>query len=57
MNLNKYKKAELISRFKKLESKNSNNPNNQSIFNRIIELILKLKNILIKITLIALIVK
>ena len=58
MNLNKFTKAELISKFKKLESKNSNsNNNNQSILNNIIEKILLLKSVLIKITLISFLIK
>jgi hypothetical protein len=56
MNMNKHTKAELISKFKKLETKNSSN-NNQSIFSKIIENILLLKSILLKFTLISLIIK
>lgn len=60
MNLNKYTKAELISKFKKLETKSNNSDNNnnkQSIFSKLIELILTFKNILIKLTLISLLIK
>lgn len=61
MNLNKFTKAELISRFKKLESKNNNKinegGNNQTMFSKLIELILTFKNILIKLTLISFIIK
>lgn len=58
MNLNKFTKAELISKFKKLESKNSNsNNNNQSILKNIIEKILLFKNILLKLTLISLLIR
>jgi len=56
MNLNKLTKAELVSKFKKLDLKNSSNKN-QSISSKIIENILLLKSIILKITLIALIVK
>jgi hypothetical protein len=52
MNLNKFTKAELINRFKKLESRNT--PINKS---RIIELILAIKSLLIKLTLISLLIK
>jgi hypothetical protein len=38
MNLNKYTKAELINKFKKIESQiDSKNNNNLSIFNKIIK--------------------
>lgn len=62
MNLNKYSKAELISKFKKLESKNENNINSiinqtKSYFDQIINLILTLKSILIKLTFITLFIK
>jgi hypothetical protein len=58
MNWNKLTKAELISKFKKLESKNSsNNSTNRSLFNRIIELIIAFKSLLIKLTLISLLIK
>lgn len=60
MNFNKYTKAELISKFKKLESKNdSTNINNsflntiKSHFTQIWKLILTFKEILIKLTLIS----
>jgi hypothetical protein len=52
-NLNKFTKAELISKFKKLENKNSNvNPNNQSLFSRILDFILYFKGLIFKVTLI-----
>jgi hypothetical protein len=58
MNLNKFTKAELISKFKKLESKNSNNSSNiKTYFFKILSFILLFKNFLIKITLISLIIK
>jgi hypothetical protein len=52
MNLNKYTKAELISRFKKLESKNSFTDKS-----KITEFILTIKGLLIKLTLITLLIK
>jgi hypothetical protein len=56
MNLNKFTKAELISKLKKLDSKFSSG-NNQSIFSILIGTIVKLKNFLIKLTLIAFLIK
>jgi sugar-specific transcriptional regulator TrmB len=60
MNLNKFTKAELISKFKKLESKNDSNNNQNNFINQIktylsqiLDLILTFKNILIKITMIS----
>jgi hypothetical protein len=52
-NLQKYTKAELISKFKKLDSKN----NNKSILVRFVEGILLFKSFIFKITLIALLIK
>jgi hypothetical protein len=63
MNLNKHTKAELINKFRKLESKqldlinNNTTTKNNSIFKTIIENILYFKAILLKITLIAIVVK
>jgi hypothetical protein len=57
MNLNKLTKAELINKFKKIESRIDSKNNNQSIFNRIIDLITSFKNILIKLTFISFILK
>lgn len=52
-NLNKFTKAELISKFKGLENKNSN----PSIFTKIFSYILLFKNLILKITLITFIIK
>jgi hypothetical protein len=65
MNLNKYTKAELISKFKKLDAKNINSNLNKnfilsqikSYFSQIWELILALKNILVKLTLVSLLIQ
>jgi len=65
MNLNKFTKAELISKFKKLEHKNdSNNNNKNTIINQIktylsqiLELLLTFKTILLKLTLISFFIK
>lgn len=66
MNWNKYTKAELISKFKNIETSNKNNKQNNinSLFRIIREyfiqlwgMILLIKNLLIKITLISLIVR
>jgi hypothetical protein len=57
MNLNKYTKAELISKFKKLEVKNSSNSKDITIWNKIVESILLLKGLIIKITIISLLIK
>jgi hypothetical protein len=54
-NLNKYSKAELISKFKRLDNQNSNQ--NQSIFTKIFSYILLFKNLILKITLITFIIK
>jgi hypothetical protein len=54
MNLNRYTKAELISKFKKLHTENNSN---KSILSRLIESILLFKSLILKITLIALIIK
>lgn len=60
-NLNKYTKAELISKFKRLENKSSNNNNNTTqntpLFQKIIESVILLKNIILKLTIISLLVK
>jgi hypothetical protein len=57
-NLNKFTKAELISKFMKLETKNSNSkPNNQSLFSKIIEIISYFKTLIFKITLISILIK
>jgi hypothetical protein len=54
-NLNKFTKAELISKFKKLETKNSNSkPNNQS---KILDFISYFKGLILKFTLISIIIK
>jgi hypothetical protein len=55
MNLNKYTKAELISKFKKLEAKNSSN--NNSTNTNFVEVIISLKNWIMRLTIIALIIK
>jgi len=62
MNLNKFTKAELISKFKRLESKNNSNQTsmltlNKTYFFKILNYILLFKNFLFKITLISLIIK
>jgi hypothetical protein len=57
MNLNKFTKAELISKFKKLDDKNQSNQNNQSIFSKIINLIITFKSILLKLTFISLLIR
>ena len=46
-NLNKYTKAELISKFQRLENNNSN----QSFFSKIFNYILMFKGLILKITL------
>ena len=55
-NLNKYTKAELISKFKRLENKNSNQ-SNQTLAQGFFSNILLFKNMLIKITLITFLIK
>lgn len=57
MNLNKYTKAELISKFKNLQNKQSNNNSNPTISSIIIYNIIKFKSILMKITIIAFLIK
>lgn len=52
-NLNKYTKAELISKFQRLENNNSN----QSFFSKIFNYILMFKGLILKITLITFIIK
>ena len=54
-NLNKFTKAELINKFKRLENKNSNS--NQSIFTKIFSYILLFKNLILKITLFTFLIK
>lgn len=66
MNLNKYTKAELISKIKKLDSKNDSNPllnnlkniknNITDYFSNILKLIITFKNIWVKLTLISLVI-
>jgi hypothetical protein len=57
-NLNKFTKAELISKFKKLEIKNSNeNNSNTTLFSKILDFILYFKTLILKITLISIIIK
>jgi hypothetical protein len=51
-------KAELISKFRKLETKNSNvNNPNQSLFSRIVDFISYFKALILKITLITMLIK
>jgi hypothetical protein len=57
MNLNKFTKAELISKFKKLENKNSNNNSNQSLFSKILAFISYFKGLIFKFTIISIIIK
>lgn len=62
MNLNKYTKAELISKYKQINNSKENNQNSlfnsiKSYFAQIWELIIVLKNILIKLTLVSLFFK
>lgn len=54
MNIKKLNKADLISKIRKLESKNSSNNNNQI---KLVELFNLLKSWIMKLTLIALIIK
>jgi len=57
-NLNKFTKAELISKFKKLENKNSNSNNsNTTLFSKIFDYILYFKTLIFKITLISVLIK
>jgi hypothetical protein len=53
MNLNKYTKAELISKFKRLDNKNSN----QTLIYKVLGTIIKFKSLILKITLIAFLIK
>ena len=55
MNLNKFTKAELISKFKKLDNKNSNNQ--QTFFQSILNSLTLFKNILYKFTILTLLIK
>jgi len=57
MNLNKYTKAELISKFKRLENKNSKNNYNQTFSQWIINNLVLIKNLLFKLTIISLLIK
>jgi hypothetical protein len=52
-NLNKFTKSELINKFKKLQE----NSNNKSLFSKILGNILLFKTFILKITLIALLIK
>src|SRR5579859_6118375 len=54
-NINKYTKAELISKIKGLKSENTNN--NSSLFTNLMNFLLLFKSFILKITLIALIIK
>jgi len=59
-NLNKFTKAELISKFKKLEIKNSNVNNsntNTTLFSKILDFILYFKTLIFKVTLISILIK
>jgi len=57
-NLNKFTKAELIGKFKKLETKNSNvNNSNTTLFSKILDFILYFKTLIFKVTLISIIIK
>jgi hypothetical protein len=57
-NLNKFTKAELISKFKKLEIKNSNvNNSNTTLFSKFLDFILYFKTLIFKITLISILIK
>lgn len=59
MNLNKFTKAELIQRFRKLETKHTENTlsNNSSIFVSFMKTLLYFKSLILKITLIAVLIK
>ena len=57
MNLNKYTKAELISKFKRLENKNNSNQTNQTLYQWIINNLVLIKNLLFKLTIISLLIK
>jgi hypothetical protein len=55
MNLNKFTKAELISKFKKLENKNSNNQ--QTFTQTILNSLILFKNLIYKFTILTLLIK
>lgn len=57
MNLNKYTKAELISKFKRLETKTNQNSQIKNYIEQIWELILTFKSLLLKLTFISFITK
>jgi hypothetical protein len=58
MNLNKFTKAELIKKVKSLNSENQDSKiNNQSFYIKLVEMIVLIKSILIKLTLISLLIK
>nr|YP_009487263.1 hypothetical protein [Russula foetens]AWB36165.1 hypothetical protein [Russula foetens] len=57
MNLNKFTKAELISKFKKLDNKNSNNSNKQTFPQNIFNYLVLFKNTLYKLTILTLLIK
>ena len=60
MNLNKFTKAELISKFKSLETKaktNENNQSNQTLSSLIITTLINFRKILLKITLVAFLIR
>lgn len=57
MNLNKYTKAELISKFKSLQTKQTNHNSNQTLFGFIITNLMYFKGLLLKITLFAFLIK
>jgi hypothetical protein len=55
MNLNKFTKAELISKFKKLENKNSNNQ--QSFLQIILNTLISFKGLIYKLTILSFLIK
>jgi hypothetical protein len=55
MNLNKFTKAELISKFKKLDNKNNNNQ--QTLTQTILNTLTLFKNMLYKFTILTLLIK
>ena len=57
MNLNKYTKAELISKMKKLSNNNSNSQNNLTYGQLFLNTIIQIKSILLKLTIITLLIK
>nr|YP_009487319.1 hypothetical protein [Russula virescens]AWB36221.1 hypothetical protein [Russula virescens] len=56
-NLNKYTKADLISRIKKLDNQTSNLNNTNSFLHKIVDSILTFKSLILKVTLIAFVIK